>query len=314
MFETESGVIEGNKSLAYLRPETAQGIFCNFANISNTCRVKLPFGISQVGKAFRNEVTPRNYTFRSREFEQMEMEWFFNPDDSLTPEQWHEFWTDIRLRWWESLGIDPDNLSIEKHEKDKLAHYAIGGAGVTDIMYQFPFGLGEVEGIAHRTDYDLRQHAEASGKSLDFFDQPNEKRLYPHVIEPSAGLDRAVLAVLCDAYTQDESRACKEYMAIHPKIAPIKVAFFPLVKKEGMPQIAETLYNHYRRRYDCVYEEAGSIGKRYARMDEIGTPFCVTVDGETVINDTVTVRDRDSGEQQRMDLQSLEGFLAYSLW
>ena len=313
LFETECGVVEGDKTRTYLRPETAQSIFINFANIINTNRVKLPFGVAQIGKAFRNEVTPRNFTYRAREFEQMEIEWFFNPKNNAA-QTWFEFWLNIRMQWWEGLGLDPDKLSTRQHTQDELAHYAKDGSGVIDIMYEFPFGLGEIEGIAHRTDFDLKQHSEKSGTTLDFFDQPNEEKLFPHVIEPSAGLDRAVLAVLCDAYTVDENRPCKEFMAIAPRIAPIQAAFFPLEKRGGQPDLAFQLFSHYRRKYDCVYEEKGHIGKRYARMDEIGTPFCITIDGGSISDDTVTVRDRDTGEQQRMDLEALEGFLSQNLW
>ncbi len=283
--------------------------------------MKVPFGIAQIGKAFRNEVTPRNFTFRSREFEQMEIEFFIpHPDylaeGDLTPSDWYAYWRDLRYKWWQSVGLAGDNLQLREHDKDELAHYAKEGAGTSDVEYRFPFtapGFGELEGVAHRTDFDLRQHAEHSGygDKLAYFDQERgNKRYFPHVIEPSAGLDRGTLALLCEAYTKDESRPSKEYMAFSPRMAPIKAGVFPLVNKNGMPEIAEKLYRQLRRRYSVQYDAKQSIGKRYARMDEAGAPYCFTVDGQTLEDNTVTVRDRDTQAQDRINLDKVEAFLA----
>jgi len=328
MFKTVLGAT-GNEedNTAYLRPETAQGIFINFKNVIDTTRVSLPFGIAQTGKAFRNEVTPRNFTFRSREFEQMEIEFFCHADDARA---WYTFWRDWRMQWWKDIGLDGDNLILREHESDELAHYAKDGAGTSDVEYRFPFtapGFGELEGIAHRSDYDLRQHKQHSGAKLEYFDptrgepakngQPKGERYLPHVIEPSAGLDRGVLAVLCEAYTRDESRPSPEIMKIHPRLAPIKAAVFPLVKKDAMPEKATALLTHLRSRFAHLgtieYDEKQSIGKRYARMDEAGCPLCFTIDGRTLEDDTVTVRDRDTGDQRRVALDKAGDTLATAL-
>lgn len=311
MFKSEAGVVEGDKYPVYLRPETAQSIFVNFNNVLKTNRLKLPFGIAQIGKAFRNEVTPRHFTFRSREFEQMEIEWFYDGSNVEQSNRWFGFWLATRMEWWYSLGLT--KLKPVEQSKEDLAHYAKNGVGTMDLHYEFPWGYEEIEGIAHRTDYDLRRHSEASGVDMQYFDEESEKKFFPHVLEPSAGLDRAALAILCEAYTYDEKRPCKEFMKIEPRIAPIKLAFFPLVNKGGMPEMAINLYNHYRRKYDCVYDAKQTVGKRYARMDEIGTPFCITIDGETLTNDTVTVRFRDTMEQKRVELEALEAFFAHQL-
>ena len=311
MFQSEAGVVEGDKTKVYLRPETAQSIFANFNNIMQTNRLKVPFGVAQIGKAFRNEVTPRHFTFRSREFEQMEIEWFIRDQANFEAHKWLDFWVDVRKTWWENIGVT--KIREYKQTKEELAHYATEGAGTVDIQFEFPWGWEEIEGIAHRTDFDLKKHSEASGVDLKYFDQEAECSYFPHVVEPSAGLDRGVLAALCEAYTQDDKRPCKEYMRLHPRIAPIKCAFLPLVNKDGMPEVAYQLFLHYRRKYDCVYDPKQSIGKRYARMDEIGTPYCITIDGETLSNDTVTVRFRDTAEQQRISLKQFDGFLAYNL-
>jgi glycyl-tRNA synthetase len=320
-----TGDAEDNK--AYLRPETAQGIFINFKNVVVTTRVAVPFGIAQTGKAFRNEVTPRNFTFRSREFEQMEIEFFCHPDDSKA---WYEFWRDWRMQWWQGLGLAGENLILREHDKDELAHYAKEGAGTSDIEYKFPFtapGYGELEGIADRTDFDLKQHQEHSKTKLEYLDrtrgelakngQPKGEWYLPHVIEPSAGLDRGVLAILCEAYTPDPERASKVYMKFHPRIAPIKAAVFPLVRKDGMPEIAEPLYKELRQRFGHLgkieYDEKQSIGKRYARMDEAGCPFCFTIDSQTLEDKTVTVRDRDTLEQSRIAIDQVGSFLAEKL-
>lgn len=312
MFKTHCGAVESDDSLAYLRPETAQGIFANFRNVIDTSRVKVPFGIAQVGKAFRNEVTPRNFTFRSREFEQMEIEFFIHPDAA---KEWYAYWRDSRYAWWQSIGLAGENLTLREHDQDELAHYAKEGAGTSDVEYRFPFtapGFGELEGVAHRTDFDLRQHAEHSGigDKLKYFDQEKNERYFPHVIEPSAGADRGALAVLCEAYTPDDSRPSKVYMKFHPRMAPIKAAIFPLVNKDGMPEKAEKLYKALRNKHEVQMDVKQNIGKRYARMDEAGTPFCVTIDGDTINDDTITVRDRDTLEQQRIGIDQVEAFLA----
>ncbi|HKU41791.1 MAG TPA: glycine--tRNA ligase [Polyangiales bacterium] len=313
MFQTYVGAIQSEDSIAYLRPETAQGIFLNFKNVVDTMRVKVPFGIAQIGKAFRNEVTPRNYIFRTREFEQMEMEWFCHPDDAV---QWHAFWCEQRTKFWQELGLTSGNLNLRKHDADELAHYAKEGAGTFDIEYRFPFsapGFGELEGVAHRVDYDLRQHEQHSGVKLSYFDAEKNQRYLPHVIEPAAGLTRGVLALICEAYTPDPERPSQVYMKFHPRVAPIKAGIFPLVQKEGMPEVAEKLYRDLRGKYVVQYDPKQAIGKRYARMDEAGTPFCITVDGDTLTDQTVTVRDRDTATQQRIAIDQVERFLAERL-
>jgi glycyl-tRNA synthetase len=313
MFKTYVGAIQNDDAVAYLRPETAQGIFLNFKNVVDTMRVKVPFGIAQIGKAFRNEVTPRNFIFRSREFEQMELEWFCHPDQART---WHAFWCEERTRFWRDLGLTSENVQLRAHEKDELAHYAKEGAGTFDIEYRFPFtapGFGELEGVAHRVDYDLRQHQEHSGIKLGYFDPDKNERYLPHVIEPAAGLTRGVLAILCEAYTPDPNRPSQVYLKFHPRLAPLKAAIFPLVQKEGMPEIAEKLFRDLRRKYTVQYDAKAAIGKRYARMDEAGTPYCITVDGDTLKDQTVTVRDRDSASQQRIAIDQVATFLAEKL-
>jgi glycyl-tRNA synthetase len=309
MFKTYVGAIQSEDNIAYLRPETAQGIFLNFKNVVDTMRVKMPFGIAQIGKAFRNEVTPRNYIFRSREFEQMELEWFCHPD---TAREWHTFWCDERTRFWRDLGLTSENLQLRAHERDELAHYAKDGAGTFDIEYRFPFsapGFGELEGVAHRVDYDLRQHQEHSGVKLSYFDQEKNERYLPHVIEPAAGLTRGVLALICQAYTPDTERPSGVYMKFHPKVAPIKAGIFPLVQKEGMPEVAQKLFHELREQHVVQYDAKQAIGKRYARMDEAGTPYCITIDGDTLSDQTVTIRDRDSLAQERVALDKVAGFL-----
>ncbi len=328
MFQTWVGALQAEDSLAYLRPETAQGIFTNFKNVVDTTRVKVPFGIAQTGKAFRNEVTPRNFTFRSREFEQMEIEFFCHPEAARA---WYAFWRDERMRWWQGLGLSGTNLQLREHDRDELAHYAKDGAGTADIEYRFPFtdpGFGELEGIAHRADFDLRQHQQHSGNKLDYFDtergeklpngQPKGERYLPHVIEPSAGLDRGVLAVLCEAFTVDPARPSPTIMRFHPRLAPIKAAVFPLVNKDGMPEVAAKLHADLTQRFRKLggtieTDPKQSIGKRYARMDEAGCPFCFTVDGDTLKDQTVTVRYRDTGAQERIGLAQVPAFLAERL-
>ncbi len=322
MMISYAGLQQTEENLVYLRPETAQGIFLNFKNILDTSRIKVPFGVAQVGKSFRNEVTPRNFIFRSREFEQMEMEWFCPPDEALV---WYEFWKAERMKWWLNLGIKQENLIFRDHEQSELSHYS---KATVDIEYKYPFtapDFGELEGIAHRGDYDLSQHAKHSGQKLDYFDQDLQLRLkeqgveaeeikkrsryVPNVIEPASGLTRAVLVLLCEAYRRDETRPSGEYLAFKPSLAPVKVGIFPLVNKEGMPEIAEKLYLDLRKTWTCEYDAKQSIGKRYARMDEIGTPFCVTIDGETLQNQTVTLRDRDTATQHRIAIDQVRAFL-----
>jgi glycyl-tRNA synthetase len=310
MFKTYVGALQSEDNIAYLRPETAQGIFLNFKNVVDTSRVKVPFGIAQIGRAFRNEVTPRNFIFRSREFEQMEIEWFCHPDEA---KKWFEFWSDLRAKWWNSVGVTSDNLQVRKHDQDELAHYAKEGAGTVDIEYRFPFsfpGYGELEGVAHRSDFDLRQHQTFAKTNLSYFDTDTQQRFLPHVIEPSAGLSRGVLALLCEAYTPDETRPSGVYMKFHPRVAPTKAGIFPLVQKDGMPEVAQKLYDDLARTWPCQIDMKQTIGKRYARMDEGGTPFCFTIDGDTMQDQSVTVRFRDTQEQQRIAVHNVRAFLA----
>ncbi len=333
MFISYTGAVFDEENKVYLRPETAQGIFCNFRNVLDTSRVKVPFGIAQQGKAFRNEVTPRNFTFRSREFEQMEIEFFIRPDSA---KEWYAYWRDTRFNWWKSVGLSGDNLQLREHDRDELAHYARDGAGTSDIEYRFPFtapGFGELEGVAHRTDFDLRQHAQHSGlgDKLKYFDQelqvklqaegrPREEiteksKYFPHVIEPSAGADRGTLALLCEAFTSDPSRPSGVYMKFRPRMAPIKAGIFPLVNKDGMPEVAEKLYLELREKYTVQFDEKQTIGKRYARMDEAGAPYCFTIDGETLSGggNTVTVRHRDTQQQERIALDKVGAFLVEAI-
>ncbi len=333
MFKTIVGALGTEEDAAYLRPETAQGIFVNFKNVCDSTRVKLPLGICQIGKSFRNEITPRNFTFRSREFEQMEIEFFCHPDQS--PE-WYQYWRDRRFRWYTDLGIRQEKLQLREHDAEELAHYSCGTA---DIEYAFPFldegEYGELEGVAHRGDFDLRSHMEGklknengqlvvemdehgqpkyrgSGKDLTYFDDQSRARFIPHVIEPSAGADRATLAFLCEAYTEDEAPDDKGNMQrrtvlrFHPRLAPIKAAVFPLIKKEGQPEIAKQITRSLREAGLAVmYDEQAAIGKRYRRQDEAGTPWCITVDNETLSNQSVTIRDRDTLEQVRVPISEI---------
>jgi len=295
MFKTFVGALEDESSVAYLRPETAQGIFANFKNVLDTARVKLPFGIAQIGKSFRNEINPRNYTFRSREFEQMEIEFFCRPEEA---NKWYEYWRDLRFEWYVGIGLKSSKLRLREHSKEELAHYAVSCA---DIEYEFPFGVAELEGIANRTDYDLKRHQEFSGKDLTYFDEESRQRFHPYVIEPSAGVDRTALALLCEAYDEDEIEGEKRVvLRFHPRMAPIKAAVFPLVRREGMPDVAWAIYKDLKKHFNVLYDEKGAIGRRYRRQDEAGTPFCITVDGQTLQDDTVTIRDRDTLKQIRI--------------
>jgi glycyl-tRNA synthetase len=304
MFKTFMGAVEDSTSTVYLRPETAQGIFVNFRNVLDASRQKVPFGIAQVGKAFRNEITPGNFTFRTREFEQMEMQFFVEPG---TDEKWFETWRDRRVEWVKSLGVREDRLRLHPHGPDELAHYA---KDAVDLEYLLPIGWKEFEGIHNRTDFDLKAHQEKSGKRLEYIEAHSGKRFVPYVIETSIGLDRLVLVLLVNAYHEEEVEGEKRVvLKLHPRLAPIKVGVFPLVKKDGMPEIARRIEDDLRRSLTVFYDESGAIGRRYRRQDEAGTPFCVTVDGQTVEDGTVTVRDRDTMEQVRLPAEQLRAHL-----
>jgi len=340
MFKTYVGALIDPKAEAYLRPETAQGIFVNFKNVMSTSRVKVPFGVAQIGKSFRNEITPRNFTFRSREFEQMEIEFFCSPEDS---QDWYSYWRDKRVAWYTSLGLKSEKLQLREHEADERAHYSCGTA---DIEYAFPFleegEFGELEGVSHRGDFDLRSHMEGkliregdelvvernehgqpvhpgSGKDLSYFDDKTKSKYIPHFIEPSAGADRTTLAFLCEAYDEDaipdEKGVAQErvVLRLHPRLAPIKAAIFPLVKKDGQPEFAANLYRELKQRWNVFYDEKGSIGKRYRRQDESGTPFCITIDHQTSEDDTVTLRDRDTTTQERVKATDVARIIAERL-
>jgi len=309
MLPTSIGAMEDSSSVAYLRPETAQGIFANYKNVLDTTRLKIPFGIAQIGKAFRNEINPRNFTFRSREFEQMEIEFFCHPSEA---DKWYEFWRDARFKWYVDHGLKSSKLRLRPHEKDELAHYARACA---DIEYEFPFGASELEGVANRTDFDLAQHQKFSGRDMTYFDdETKEARYIPYVIEPSGGVDRALLAFLCEAYDEDTAPEengkpqSRVVLRFHPRLAPVKVAVFPLVKKDGMPEKAREIYDRLKPHMTTFYDEKGAVGRRYRRQDEAGTPFCVTVDGQTMSDGTVTIRHRDSMKQDRT---ASDGVLAY---
>ncbi len=340
MFKTYIGALGGEESAAFLRPETAQGIFVNFKNVLDSSRVRIPFGIAQAGKSFRNEITPRNFTFRSREFEQMEIEFFCHPSSSPA---WYKYWRDRRYQWYLDLGLAGDRLRLRDHAPEELSHYSCGTA---DIEYAFPFlppgEFGELEGVAHRGDFDLRSHMEGklvrkgselvveldetgkprhrgSGRDLSYYDDLTQERYVPHVIEPSAGADRATLAFLCEAYHEDEAPdengkpTKRVLMRFSPRLAPLKAAVFPLVKKDGMPEIAQEIYGQLKRRFDVFYDEKGAVGRRYRRQDEIGTPFCITIDGQTLADGTVTIRDRDSLAQWRVKKEDCLGELTRRL-
>jgi len=305
MFETHVGPVKDTASVAYLRPETAQGIFINFKNVLQFSRRKPPFGIAQIGKSFRNEITPGNFVFRTREFEQMEMEFFVPPEEA---EEWHKRWLEERLNWYVELGIRPDHLRLRAHPPEELSHYS---SATSDVEYLFPMGWSELEGIANRGDFDLTQHAKFSGEKLEYFDQSTGERYVPHVIEPAAGVDRAALAFIVDAYDTEEVEGRERtVLRLQPRLAPVKAAVLPLVSKAGMPEKAREVYEQLRRRVPAEYDEGGSIGKRYRRQDEIGTPWGVTVDGQTMEDDTVTLRDRDSLEQARVPIEGLADELA----
>jgi glycyl-tRNA synthetase len=308
MFETTIGPVKEVGATVYLRPETAQGIFLDFKTVLGFARKKPPFGIAQVGKSFRNEITPGNFIFRTLEFEQMEMEFFVAPDEA---QQWHEHWLKERLDWYVRLGIRPDHLKLRPHDADELSHYS---SATSDVEYLYPIGWSELEGIANRGDFDLTQHAEHSGEKLEYFDTASGERYIPHVIEPAAGVGRTVLAVLCDAYDEEEvAGEQRTVLRLHPRLAPIKVAVLPLVRKDGQPELAHEAFELLRGQMQAEYDEGGSIGKRYRRQDEIGTPFCVTIDHQSLDDRTVTVRDRDSLEQERVAVDDLPAVLGARL-
>jgi glycyl-tRNA synthetase len=329
MFKTFVGPVEDESAVAYLRPETAQGIFAQFNNVLATARQKVPFGIAQIGKAFRNEINPKNFTFRSREFEQMELEFFVKPG---TDQQWHDYWVEERMKWYQSIGLPASSLQKYVYSKDELAHYA---SACVDVMYAFPFGVQELEGIAARGNFDLSRHQEFSGKSMEYFDQETNEKFVPHVVEPSAGVDRIALALICNAYHQEwvpasesggapipaepgkqppQGYEARTIMRFHPRIAPVKVAVFPLLKNK--PELMEKgrgVFDLLQKRWPCFWDISGAIGRRYRRQDEIGTPFCVTIDFQTLTDNTVTVRDRDTMKQDRVEIGRLSELLAGSL-
>jgi len=296
MFKTFIGPVEDSGSVVYLRPETAQGIYVNFLNVQQSSRQKIPFGIAQIGKAFRNEINTKNFLFRTREFEQMEMQFFINPKDD---EKWYDYWKHERLEWFKSLGMTESKLRYHDHPPNKLAHYA---KVATDIEYQFPFGWGEIEGIHNRTNYDLTRHEQYSGKSLKYFDESLNEKYIPYIIETSAGASRSFMAFLIDSYDEEEVRGEKRsILKFHPRLAPTKAAVLPLVNKDGMQEISQKIEKDLRKRLKVFYDDKGAIGRRYRRQDEAGTPFCITVDTQTLEDQTVTVRERDSMYQIRIE-------------
>ena len=302
MFKTFQGVTEDAKNTVYLRPETAQGIFVNFKNVQRTSRKKIPFGIGQIGKSFRNEITPGNFTFRTREFEQMELEFFCKPDTDL---EWFAYWKEQCIRWLKKLGMREDMLRARDHEKEELSFYS---KATTDLEFRFPFGWGELWGIADRTNYDLSRHQEVSGEDLSYFDEESKEKYIPYVIEPSLGADRVTLAFLCNAYDEEELPGgdVRTVLHFHPALAPVKIAVLPLSKKLG--EGAEKIYAELSKYWNCEYDDRGAIGKRYRREDEIGTPFCVTYDFESEEDQSVTIRDRDSMEQERVKISELRNY------
>ncbi len=301
MFKTFMGPVEEQANVVFLRPETAQGIYVNYLNVMNSARQKVPFGIAQIGKAFRNEITPGNFTFRTREFEQMEMQYFVNPKQD---DEAFEYWKAQRIAWYEKMNISKDHVRFHEHGSDELAHYA---KRAFDIEYQFPFGWQELEGIHNRSDFDLTQHQEFSGKNLTYFHEATKERFLPYIIETSAGCDRTILCVLCEAFTEEPERVV---MRLAPFLAPIQVAILPLVKKDGLPEIAEKIVSDLRSHFSVFYDDGGSIGRRYRRQDEIGTPFGLTIDNQTKEDQSVTVRERDSMKQERINISKLREYLA----
>ncbi|MBN1350843.1 glycine--tRNA ligase [candidate division KSB1 bacterium] len=304
MFKTQMGAIEDAANTVYLRPETAQGIYVNFLNVLNTSRQKVPFGIAQIGKAFRNEITPKDFTFRTREFEQMEMQFFVKPG---TDGEWFEKWKAERMQWYHRLGIKEEKLRFHEHGKDELAHYA---AKAFDIEYEFPFGRKELEGIHNRTDFDLKRHQEYSKKEMSYFDDQTRERFIPYIIETSAGVDRTILTCLIDAYEEQElEKDTRTVLHLSPAIAPIKAGIFPLVKRDGMPELAHKIVDELRTQFMVFYDEGGAIGRRYRRQDEAGTPFGITVDSQSLEDHTVTLRERDSMHQERFPIAQLKAII-----
>jgi glycyl-tRNA synthetase len=308
MFKTHAGPVEGEGATVYLRPETAQGMFVNFANVLQTSRKKPPFGIAQVGKSFRNEITPGNFIFRTREFEQMELEFFVPPNESA---KWYDYWCKSRLQWYVDHGIPAEMLRIREHARDELSHYS---AGTSDIEFLFPWGWGELEGIAQRTDYDLKQHAEHSRQKLEYFDQATNERYVPYVVEPAAGANRTMAAFLLAAYDEDVvNDEPRTVLRLHPRLAPFQIAVLPLSKKDTLMPLAKQIHSMLGARYMCDFDETQAIGRRYRRQDEIGTPFCVTVDFDSLEDDSVTIRERDSTAQNRVKIDSLMSELSHRL-
>jgi glycyl-tRNA synthetase len=308
MFKTFMGPVEESAAVVYLRPETAQGIYVNYLNVLNSSRQKIPFGIAQVGKAFRNEITPGNFIFRTREFEQMEMQFFVRPGSDM---EWFEQWRAIRMQWHLDLGLTPSKLRWHEHGPGELAHYA---KAAYDIEYEFSFGWQEIEGVHNRGDFDLGRHQEYSGKKLEYFEQASGERYLPYIVETSAGADRVTLTVMADAYREEEVEGeVRVVLGFHPAIAPVKAAVLPLTKKDGLPEVAEQLYHDVKKRFPAYYDDGGAIGRRYRRQDEIGTPWCFTVDHDTLADRTVTVRHRDSMQQERIGLDQVVTWIAARL-
>ena len=309
MFKTFVGPVEDEGAVVYLRPETAQGIFVNFLNVQSASRQKIPFGIAQIGKAFRNEINTKNFLFRTREFEQMEMQYFVKPGTDV---EWFNRWRELRMQWFTGLGMTKEKLQWHQHEPDKLAHYA---KDAYDIEYLFPFGWGEIEGIHNRTDFDLSRHQEYSGKSLQYFDEQAKEKYTPFIIETSAGASRSFMAFLVDAHREEEAPTAdgkmelRTVMRFHPSLAPVKAAVFPLVNRDGMPEIAQKIEQSLRPHLRVFYDDSGAVGRRYRRQDEVGTPFCITVDSQTLQDQTVTIRDRDSMQQERIASDSILGYI-----
>jgi len=304
MFQTHAGPVEGEGATVYMRPETAQGMFVNFANVLQTSRKKPPFGIAQVGKSFRNEITPGNFIFRTREFEQMEMEFFVPPAESA---KWYEYWCETRMQWYIDLGIPADMLRLRAHDADELSHYS---SGTSDIEFKFPWGWGELEGIAQRTNFDLNRHTEFSKQKLDYFDQATNERYVPFVVEPAAGANRTMAAFLLAAYDEDVvNDEPRTVLRLHPRLAPYQVAILPLSKKDSLTPLADQIFSVLSKRYYCDYDETQAIGRRYRRQDEIGTPYCITVDFDSLEDGQVTIRERDTTKQERVSIDQLEQVL-----
>ena len=308
MFQTHAGPVEGEGATVYMRPETAQGMFVNFANVLQTSRKKPPFGIAQVGKSFRNEITPGNFIFRTREFEQMEMEFFVPPAESA---KWYEYWCETRMQWYIDLGIPADMLRLRAHDADELSHYS---SGTSDIEFKFPWGWGELEGIAQRTNFDLNRHAEFSKQKLDYFDQATNERYVPYVVEPAAGANRTMAAFLLAAYDEDVvNDEPRTVLRLHPRLAPYQVAILPLSKKDSLTPLADKIFSTLSKRYYCDYDETQAIGRRYRRQDEIGTPYCITIDFDSLEDGQVTIRERDTTKQERVSIDQLEQVLSEKL-